>query len=227
MSNGKVAPPPILREGDRMDSAEFLRRWEAMPELKHAELLTGVVFCMASPLSITHATADAAMGSWLWSYAEFTPGCESGSNATWVMGVEDVPQPDSYLRVLPECGGQTGNAGSYGRGGPELIVEISGSSMSRDLGVKLELYRQAGVREYIVVMLQPQQVIWQELARGRYREIAVDPDGLLRSRVFPGLWLDPAAVWDRKKSLRKAVELGVQTPEHATFVQRLAKPKKK
>jgi hypothetical protein len=87
------------------------------------------------------------MGGWLVSYGDLTPGCEAGANATWVMSRMDVAQPDLYLRILPECGGQSGNKGAYGSGGPELIVEISGSTTSRDLGIKLELYREAVVRE--------------------------------------------------------------------------------
>jgi Uma2 family endonuclease len=103
-----------------------------------------------------------------------------------------------------------------------LIVEVNGSCAARDLGVKLELYRRAGVREYLTVLLQPNRIVWRELVDDRYEEIAPEPDGLLRSRVFPGLWLDPAAVWDPAQSLRTAVESGAASPEHAAFVRRLA-----
>jgi hypothetical protein len=42
-----VAPlsPPPLRDGDRLTSDEFMRRWEAMPEL-----IDGIVY-MASPVT--------------------------------------------------------------------------------------------------------------------------------------------------------------------------------
>ena len=216
-----IALPPPLREGDRLDGAEFLRRWEAMPDLKSTELIGGIVF-MPSPVSLSHSTLTNAMNAWLWLYKDLTAGCESGGEGTWVMGAKDVPQPDATLRILPEHGGQSAEAGGYGAGAPELIVEVSGSSSSRDLGAKLELYRRAGVREYLTILLQPRQVIWRRLARGRYLELAPGSDGLLRSAAFPGLWLDPAALWNPKKSLRPAVELGVQSPEHAAFVRRLA-----
>jgi hypothetical protein len=75
--------------------------------------------------------------------------------------------------------------------------------------------------------LKPQRVIWRELSRGRYREIEpAEDDGLLRSHYFPGLWLDPKALWDPKQSLRPAIDQGIQTPEHAAFVRRLAKPRR-
>ena len=216
-----IALPPPLREGDRLDGTEFLRRWEAMPELKHTELIGGIVF-MPSPVSRSHGNLQYAMSGWLWLYQSVTPGCEGGSESTWIMGANDVPQPDVFLRILPEHGGQSGDAGGFVRGAPELIVEVSGSSSSRDLGAKLELYRRAGVREYLTILLQPRQVIWRRLTRGRYLELAPGSDGLLRSAAFPGLWLDPAALWNPRKSLRAAVELGVQSPEHAAFVRRLA-----
>jgi Uma2 family endonuclease len=197
-----------------------------MPELKHAELIDGIVF-MASPVGKHHGKSQWSIGGWLWLYADLTPGCEGASEGTWVMGPDNVPQPNISLRILPELGGQSHDTGGYMGGAPELVVEITGSSSLRDLGVKLELYRESGVREYLTVLLKPRQVIWRHLVRARYKEIAPDNDGLLRSRVFPGLWLDPAALWDSKRSLREAVELGAQSAEHAAFVRRLAAHKRK
>ncbi|MBI3210653.1 MAG: Uma2 family endonuclease [Candidatus Solibacter usitatus] len=222
MPAAALALPPLLREGDRLDTAEFLRRWEGMPRLKHAELLDGVVFFMPSPVSVPHSDLHGELYPWLWLYKDQTPGCHSGIDCTWVMGPTDVPQPDMFLRILPEYGGQSAMKGHYASGAPELVVEISGSSISRDLGIKLNLYRASGVREYLTVQLQPREILWRQLARGRYREIKPDDDGLLRSRIFPGLWLDPAAVWNPKRSIRAAVEKGIKSPEHATFVRRLA-----
>ena len=47
MSMAAPVSPPPLRDGDRLTSDEFLRRWEAMPDLKHAELssFAGGVAC--------------------------------------------------------------------------------------------------------------------------------------------------------------------------------------
>jgi Uma2 family endonuclease len=226
MSLAAIPLRPPLREGDRLTSTEFLRRWDAMPELKHAELIDGVVF-MPSPVSLGHGDQHVDLSYWLRLYTEQTPGCRAGGDSTWIMGPKDVPQPDIALRILPEYGGQSTVKGKYAGGAPELIVEVTGSTSSRDLGVKLDLYRRAGVREYITILLPASQVIWRQLVRGRYKEIAPDEDGLLRSRVFPGLWLDPAAVWDSKRSLRTAIEQGTRSPEHAAFVRRLVARKRK
>jgi Uma2 family endonuclease len=221
-----IALPPLLREGDRLDSSEFLRRWEAMPSLKQAELIDGVVY-MPSPVLHPHAKFHSAMDAWVWCYQDATLGCESGTDCTWVMGPKDVPQPDIYLRILSEYGGQSKVEHNRAEGAPELIVEVSWSSVSRDLGVKLDLYCRAGVREYLTVLLEAQEVVWRRLWRGRYREVAPDDDGLLRSRVFPGLWLDPTALWSPKRSIQTALKRGIRSPEHAAFVERLAAHKRK
>jgi Uma2 family endonuclease len=197
-----------------------------MPELKRAELLAGVVF-LTPPVEHSHSCLHGEMSAWLWLYQESTSGCDSGIKCTWRMGPKDVPQPDVFLRILPEFGGQSRVEGDYATGAPELIVEVSWSSVSRDLGVKLDLYCRAGVREYLTVLLEAQEGVWRRLSRGRYREIAPDDDGLLRSRVFPGLWLDSAALWNPKRSLRTALEQGTRSPEHSAFVRRLSARKRK
>jgi Uma2 family endonuclease len=200
------------------DSRRGSAHWQRVP--------APLVF-MPSPVSLPHSDLHGEIYPWIWLYKDLTPGCHAGIDCTWVMGPKDVPQPDIFLRVLPEYGGQSNATGEYAAGAPELVVEISGSSLSRDLGVKLDLYRRAGVREYLTVVLRPRQVIWRYLARNRYREIAADDDGLLRSRIFPGLWLDPNALWNPKRSLRTALEAGTRSAEHAAFVRSLAAHKRK
>ena len=112
-----VLPPP-LQDGDRLDSAEFLRRWEAMPDLKHAELIDGIVY-MPSPVSLKHSDFHGTLAGWICYYAANTPGCRSGVEGTWVMGAKSVPQPDIMLWILPENGGQSRVEGEYAAGAPE------------------------------------------------------------------------------------------------------------
>jgi Uma2 family endonuclease len=219
-----LALPPPLHEGDRLNSAEFLYRWEAMPDLKYAELLDGVVF-MASPLAVDHGTIHFDAATWLGVYRNRTPGCQGGSDTTWVMGSRNTPQPDLFLRVLPEHGGQSTNQGKYGSGAPELILEVSGSSLSRDYGIKMKIYREAGVREYITVDLSRRAIVWRQLVRSKYREREPDEDGILCSQVFPGLWLDPKAFW--KGKFLPVLERGLASPEHAAFVAKLSAKRKR
>ncbi|HUA61099.1 MAG TPA: Uma2 family endonuclease [Verrucomicrobiae bacterium] len=201
--------PPPLRDGDRLTRDEFLRRWEEMPDLKRAELIDGVVY-MPSPVSDFHDDFHTRMSFWLTSYAASTPSCRSGITGTWLMSPDSAPQPDLTLRLRPERGGQSRIEGKYAAGAPELIVEISHTTAAKDKGVKLRLYERSGVREYITVMPHEQEIVWRELVNGSYREIALDADGLFRSRVFPGLWLDPAALWAGDLAgLADAVQRGV------------------
>jgi len=201
--------PPLLRDGDRLTRDEFLRRWEEMPDLKHAELIDGVVY-MPSPVSDVHDEFHSRMSYWLGSYAALSPNCRHGITGSWLMSSDSVPQPDLTLRIRPERGGQSRLEGKYAAGAPELIVEISHTTAAKDKGVKLRLYERSGVREYITVMPEEQEIVWRELVNGRYREIAPDEDGLYRSRVFPGLWLDPAALWAGDLAgLATAVQKGV------------------
>ena len=186
-----VLTPP-LREGDRLTPEEFLRRWDAMPDVKHAELIDGIVH-MSSPLSNIHGVLDQRMSAWLSFYTLVTPGCQVVSDVTWLMSAESVPQPDIAMRVE---GLHSHIEEKYPSAPPELIVEISHTTFAKDSGPKLRLYERSGVREYLIVRPEKRQAIWRELVDGRYREIDPDIDGLLRSRVFPGLWLDPETIWN-------------------------------
>jgi Uma2 family endonuclease len=155
-------------------------------------------------------------------YAGFTPGCETGANATWLM-LEDAPQPDVYLRILPEYGGQSSEERGLGSGAPELVVEVALSSSARDLGPKLRLYRAAGVQEYVSVLLKDVRVLWRRLAGGDWSNIEAGEDGLMRSVVFPGLWLDPEALLSKDvPRILKVVQLGIRSAQHREFAARFA-----
>jgi Uma2 family endonuclease len=217
-----VLPAP-LRDGDRLTSDEFMRRWEAMPDVKHAELIDGIVY-MSSPVSRKHSDFDAPLTGWLANYVAATPGCRVGSEGTWLMGERNVPQPDNTLRILPEYGGQSRDEGEYSAGAPELIVEVAVSSRARDLGVKLKLYERMGVREYLIAVVAKRQFLWNELTANGYQAVEPDADGIFRSRCFPGLWLDPAALWGIDLAALFAVlQQGLATCEHAAFMAGLAK----
>ena len=209
-----------------MTSDEFLRRWEAMPDLKHADLIDGVVY-MPSPLSRPHSAFHILLAAWLRNYESHTPGTESGLEATWIMGKRNVPQPDVALRVLPEFGGQSRDEGDYTGGAPELVGEVALSSGACDLGAKFRLYERVGVHEYWVAVVPEARLIWYEWIKGSFCAREPDADGVYRSRSFPGLWLDTEAFW-RRDGARVQVVLGhgLATPQHAAFVASLAAKKK-
>jgi len=217
---------PLLAPGQRLTREEFLRRWYLMPELKRAELIGGVVYT-ASPVGLGHAFEDSLVGGWSFTYAAATPGSRSLNNATWRM-LGDSPQPDICLALLPAYGGRWRvGEGDIAEGIPELAVEIAVSSSRRDLGPRRRLYEEAGVPEYIVVLVKHPRVLWLRLADGEYREIKPSAGGVLRSEVFPGLWLDPKALLAGDQARLLAVlTQGLESSEHRAFLAELSRRKK-
>ncbi|MGZ3335756.1 MAG: Uma2 family endonuclease, partial [Isosphaeraceae bacterium] len=112
----------------------------------------------------------------------------------------------------------------YFAGAPELIIEIARSSRAFDLGAKKADYERAGVQEYVVVELDPDLIHWFIRRDDRFEDLPPGPDGVYRSEIFPGLWLDPEALFakDRVK-LIGVLHQGLATPAHAAFLARLEK----
>ncbi len=187
------APPP-LEPGDRLTAAEFMRRYEAMPHIKKAELIEGVVY-MPSPVRVSHAAAHSQIIGWLAVYVAATPGVQLADNATLRMDPDNVVQPDALLRLEPAAGGRSRvSPDDYLEGAPELIAEVATSSAAYDLHDKLRVYRRNGVQEYLVWQVLEERLDWWQWVAGEYVPIPVEADGLMRSRMFPGLWLDPQAM---------------------------------
>ncbi|HUY31844.1 MAG TPA: Uma2 family endonuclease [Pirellulales bacterium] len=219
---GQRVPP--LAPGDKLTREEFLRRWEAHPQINNAELLGGIVY-MSSPVSVEHGDSDGRVGGWLQYYSAFTPGTASGHNTTSFV-LDETPQPDLNLRILPEFGGTSWVEGKYLHGIPEMLSEISLSSASIDLHAKLDIYEAAKVPEYLVVLLFEQEIRWHVLVDGKYQLLGAASDGLWRSGVFPGLWLDGKALLagNMAEALLK-LQQGLRSPEHQTFVAELGRRK--
>src|SRR5712692_7690362 len=114
---------PPLESGDRLTRAEFERRYDAMPELKKAELIEGVVY-VGSPVSFeNHASPHFDVITWLGIYRAGTIGVRGGDNASLRLDVDSEPQPDAFLAIAPEYGGQSRtNDEDYVVGAPELIA---------------------------------------------------------------------------------------------------------
>lgn len=220
-----LADTLTLESGDNLSRDEFLRIWDKLPHIKRAELIGGIVY-MPSPQRKEHGTTDRLVSTWLGVYQAATPGCEGGDNTTSLIG-DDCPQPDKYLALLPEYGGKSWGK-KYVEGAPELIVEISFSTASIDLHQKFELYESAGVQEYVVIVLKKREIRWHRLSRRKYETMPPDAQGIFRSRVFPGLWLDGKALFknDAAKVLER-LQQGLDSDEHRAFVAELAKRKGK
>ena len=214
---------PKLQPGDRLTRDEFERRYNAMPELKKAELIEGVVYMASKVRCRDHGQPEHVLSSWLGFYEFLTPGLLGAHNSTLRLDLDNELQPDLMLWLPEAAGGRARvDADGFLAGAPELAIEVTASSVSYDLHQKLDVYRRNGVREYLVHRVDDGQVDWFMLERGEYVRMAPDPDGVLKSRVFPGLWLEPEALLRRDlAALRSVVERGCAIPEHRAFVQQL------
>ncbi|MDB5351944.1 MAG: hypothetical protein JWN86_3191 [Planctomycetota bacterium] len=213
---------PRLDNGDHLTGEEFDKRYEAMPGIR-AELIEGVVF-MASPVSLDHGESHADLTTWAGTYRALTPGVGVSSDGSVYLDPDNRPQPDVHVKILPNYGGRTGltEDGKYVVGAPEMVIEIAISTASNDLHTKKRTYRRNQVREYLVWRVENQRIDWFVLREGRYVRMKPTAEGLLKSDVFPGLWLDPAAaIRGDLATVLQVLQQGLASPEHAAFVARL------
>ena len=212
-----------LENGDRLTRAEFERRYAAMPEVKKAELIEGVVY-MGLPVRFgKHGAPHARLLTWLGTYTAFTRGVGLGDNTTVRLDADTEPQPDALLRIEPEAGGNSRiSADDYVEGAPELVAEIASSTASYDLHDKMDAYCRAGVTEYLVWRVDDAQIDWFVLRAGAYLRLTPDGSGVIASQVFPGLRLAVSVLLAGDMAqVVGALQKGLDTAEHAEFVARL------
>jgi len=215
---------PPLENGDRLSRFEFERRYNAMPQLKKAELIEGIVYMPAALRFKSHGQPHSWVIGWLTNYAAMTPGVSTGDAPTVRLDPDNEPQPDVVLLVNEESGGQSRlSEDDYIEGAPELVVEIAASSAAIDLHAKKTVYCRNGVQEYIVWQVLEHKVDWFYLNEGDYLSLPVDSDGIIRSQTFPGLWLAVEALLsgDLQRVLA-VVQAGTRSPQHAEFVLQLS-----
>ncbi|MCX7841076.1 MAG: Uma2 family endonuclease [Anaerolineae bacterium] len=84
-------------------------------------------------------------------------------------------------------------------GPADLVVEIvSDESVSRDLDEKFVEYQEAGIAEYWIIDPRPRRKrawFYRLDERGQYQPVPLTPDGVYRSTVVPGFWLNVNWLW--------------------------------
>jgi Uma2 family endonuclease len=220
---GRTGAIPPLENGDRLTREEFERRYDAMPDLKKAELIEGRVYVPSPVRQRQHGGPHSRLNGWLFTYEARTPGLELGDNSAVRLDAGNEPQPDCVLFIQPEHGGKVMiDEEGYINGAPDLVAEVAASSASYDVNDKLPVYQAKGVREYIVWRVFDRQVDWYVLRGTGYEALTADEDGILRSTIFPGLWLDPTALLGKdSERLLAVLQRGLETPEHADFKAQL------
>ncbi len=98
---------------------------------------------------------------------------------------------------------------TYLDGPADLVVEVvSPESIGRDRGEKFYEYEQAGIPEYWLIDPQREQAeFYQSDARGRYRLVWPDAEGVYHSKILEGLWLRVDWLWQPPHVLEVLKEL--------------------
>ncbi len=216
-----VAAALGLENGDRMTRAEFHAAYLQTPPGFKAELVGGIVY-VPSPVGRRHGLDHLFVAGICMHYVSVTPGVESGDNASLLLSDDAEPQPDVFVRILPEHGGQSRTSeDDYVEGAPEMVIEVAHRSQSIDLHAKRADYARYGVQEYVVWSVAEKKLYWFGPGDDEH---AIPEDGILRSHAFPGLWLDAAALRDRDgQRALTTLQRGLASPGHAAFAATLAK----
>jgi Uma2 family endonuclease len=211
---------PPLKDGDRLTLDEFMRRYEAMPDLKKAELIEGVVYVPSPVSQENHGDQLCSLTGLIFLYRARTPGLKSGDNCTVRLDLNNSPQPDVVLFIESAHGGQVKlDEKGYIVGAPDLVAEVAASTVRYDLHDKLRAYERNGVREYIIWRVLEHTVDWFVLRDQGFEKLSPDEDGAVRSTIFPGLWLDVSALLrDDFGKVLDVLQSGIDSPEHAEFV---------
>jgi Uma2 family endonuclease len=185
-----------LESGDRLTREEFHRRYCANPQIRRAELISGVVYVPSPMRYEKHDAPAASVAGWMYTYTLLHPEVQRGLNATIFLDDDTEVQPDGFLFYDPPSwsGGLRHTGDDYLEGAPELVVEVAASSASYDLHDKLEAYRRAGVQEYVAWRVLDKAIDWFCLRNGRYVRLEPDERGVITSEIFPGLRLNVAAM---------------------------------
>jgi len=219
VKNGTV---PRLRNGDHLTIPEFERRFEATPELKFAELIEGIAV-LSPRISNLHSGAHGLVYALLKNYAWATPSTAATLCASLRLDGQNEYQPDAMLRIKAgSLVGRTVAPDGLLDGSPEFLAEIAVSRASYDLHEKKEVYQRCHVQEYLVWQVMDAQIHWFALEDGQYLQLKSQADGVVRSRVFPGLWLDLRGMLagDEQKVLR-TLDKGIKSASHRAFVKEL------
>ncbi|MDF5721301.1 MAG: Uma2 family endonuclease [Rhizonema sp. PD37] len=162
---------------------------------------------------------------WLKVYQSLTAGVDLSIEPTVRLDLDNEPQPDAVLFIEADAGGQTRlSSDGYIEGSPELIVEIAASSVAIDRSSKKQVYRRNGVLEYVIWQSYENQIEWFRLIDGEYQLLSPDADGIIRSGVFPGLWLAVEALLNNQMvQVLDVVQAELKSLEHTTFVSQLQK----
>lgn len=185
---------PVLESGDHLSREEFHRRYLNRPDIRKAELIGGIVYVPSPVRYEVHGAPHSLIVMWLNAYAAGRIDLGVGDNATVRLADDSEVQPDAFLFRRGQDAPAKRGDDDYIYGAPEFVVEVAASSASIDLYEKKEVYRRAGVQEYLVWRTLDREIDWFRLNDGAYQPVLPDTRGIIESAVFLGLRLQVEAL---------------------------------
>jgi len=179
----------------RISVKEYYRMAEtgALPPDARVELLDGQIIDM-SPIGPFHGRVTKLLNRFF----------SAASQGRWIVSVQDPAQLDDYSEPEPDIMLLRPAADFYGERhpGPEdiyLLVEISDSSLERDLGEKLPAYARSGITEVWIVDLNEQtiEVYRQPRVAGYASKTVLSAGDKASPQAFPDVALDVAELLKR------------------------------
>ena len=206
---------PLLENGDRLTLGDFMRRYEAMPEVNKAQLIEGIVHMPPPVRADAHSEPDGLIQLWLGLHSIYYPGLKVYPNTTLILDADNAVQPDAVLCSSPVQGGRVWlDEKGYLHGAPDLVCEVAASSASIDLHAKFQVYRRNGVAEYLVWLTGEKVLRWFKLVEAEFVE-QKPKRGVLVSTIFAGLVLDLKALL-RGDKVKLAAALSPPGPHKAS-----------
>ena len=119
-----VPTVPPLQQGDYLTREEFHRRYAAMPTLKKAELIEGVV-CIPRDTPYPHGCSSVDLIAWLGHYSALTPATKGGAHCSIKLDSQNEHQTEAVMIIPSNLGGQVrfDDKGCI-VGAPEVIGEV-------------------------------------------------------------------------------------------------------
>ncbi len=161
-----------------------LEDYYALPDDQRVELIDGVIYDMSAPLLVHQAIAG-DIYSQLWQFVK-----RNGGNCMPFVAPVDVQlDKDNRTMVQPDvlvvCD-QSKMKEHCVYGAPDFVVEVlSKSTRKKDMYLKLDKYRNAGVREYWMVDPKSKRVIVYEF-ENEDRPVIYEFDGKIPVGIYDG-----------------------------------------
>lgn len=194
---------------DRVSFEEFL---EWLDEDTHAEWVDGEVI-LKMPVSVEHQKVNSFLYQIISAWMNYHQLGETYHPPLLVRftlpdGKRVAREPDIVVILNSNPGAFTEQ---YFEGVPDLIVEVvSPGRRNVDRLTKFEEYESAGVPEYWVIDPERRYAEFFQLDEsGAYRIALSGSEGVYRSRVLEGFWLEVRWLWERPPVWDVLKQLGI------------------